>query len=318
MLYSFLKIWVRLASLIYCRKIMINDPGRLKINGPVLLACNHPNSFLDAILLDILFRQPIWSMTRGDAFKKPFYKKLLHQLKMLPVYRSSEGIDNLQANYQTFELCKRLFRQKGLVLMFSEGLCINEWHLRPLKKGTARLAFSSWADGTDLKVLPVGINYSSFRRFGKNIFLNFGEPIIFSDFPESIPEGKKYLLFNERLKVELSNLVYEIPLTDKHAQQQLTVPVSSAKKILLAIPAALGFFLNAPLYLPLRAYAIKTAAYPEFIDGILTALLVLSYPFYVALITLLLFILTGNCWTLLVMLVLPFTAWSFTQIKRQL
>jgi 1-acyl-sn-glycerol-3-phosphate acyltransferase len=59
---------------------------------------------------------------------------------MFPVYRVSEGVENLNSNYETFKGCKTLFRKKGIVLIFSEGKCINEWHLRPLKKGTARLA----------------------------------------------------------------------------------------------------------------------------------------------------------------------------------
>ena len=60
-----------------------------------------------------------------------------------------------------------------LYSIFSEGKCINEWHLRPLKKGTARLAISSWEENIPLEVLPVGINYSSFRRFGKNVYYQF-------------------------------------------------------------------------------------------------------------------------------------------------
>ena len=144
------------------------------MDGPLLLACNHPNSFLDAIILDILFRKPIWSLARGDVFTKPFYISLLTKLKILPVYRTSEGVENLEANYTTFDSCKEIFINNGIVLMFSEGKCINEWHLRPLKKGTARLAISTWQNGIDLKVLPVGINYNSFKKFGKNIFLNFG------------------------------------------------------------------------------------------------------------------------------------------------
>jgi len=39
------------------------------MTGPLLLACNHPNSFLDGIILDILFDEPIWALTRGDVFK---------------------------------------------------------------------------------------------------------------------------------------------------------------------------------------------------------------------------------------------------------
>ena len=175
LLYKILKPVVRLAMLVFCRRIIINKPELLKKKGPLLLACNHPNSFLDAAILADLFKYPVYSLARGDVFKKPFYIKLLKALKILPVYRTSEGVENLGINYQTFDACKSIFRKKGIVLIFSEAKCVNEWHLRPLKKGTARLAFSSWEEGIPLHVLPIGINYSSFRRFGKNIFINLGE-----------------------------------------------------------------------------------------------------------------------------------------------
>ena len=107
---------------------------------------------------------------------------MLTALKILPVYRTSEGAENLSENYKTFDACINIFKQKGVVAIFSEGKCINEWHLRPLKKGTARLAMKAWEENIPLKVLPVGINYSSFHRFGKNMFINFGEIITKEDF----------------------------------------------------------------------------------------------------------------------------------------
>ena len=143
-----------------------------------MLAANHPNSFLDSVILDTLFEQPVWSLARGDVFKKPFIIRVLTALKILPVYRTSEGVENLSENYKTFEACIDIFRSNGIITIFSEGKCINEWHLRPLKKGTARLAIKAWEENIPLQVIPVVINYSSFRRFGKNIFLNFGSPII--------------------------------------------------------------------------------------------------------------------------------------------
>ena len=130
--------------LIFCRNIIVNNRAILKKQGPLLLASNHPNSFLDAIILDILFEQPIWSLARGDVFKPKWISKILKALKMFPVYRVSEGVENLNNNYETFENCKQVFRKNGLILIFSEGKCINEWRLRPLKKGTARLAINSW------------------------------------------------------------------------------------------------------------------------------------------------------------------------------
>ena len=194
----------------FCRKIIINHPEKLKMDGPLLLAVNHPNSFLDAIILDILFKKPIWSLARGDVFKKPFYIKLLTKLKILPVYRTSEGVENLDTNYKTFDACKEIFKSKGIVLMFSEGKCINEWHLRPLKKGTARLAISTWQEGIDVKVLPVGINYNSFRKIGKNVFLNFGTVISKEEILANDTDGKRNLAFNDKLKQELEQLVFEI------------------------------------------------------------------------------------------------------------
>jgi len=164
MLYSILKVIVRLAAKIFCRKIIINNRQLLKENGPMILACNHPNSFLDAVLMDILFEQPVWSLTRGDAFLNKRVNNILFKLKMLPVYRPSEGVENLSKNYKTFDSCIELFKRNAVVLIFSEGLCVNEWHLRPLKKGTARLAYKCLEEDIPLKILPVGINYSSFHR----------------------------------------------------------------------------------------------------------------------------------------------------------
>lgn len=289
------------------------------MDGPLLLAANHPNSFLDAILLDILFDKPIWSLARGDVFKKPFYIKLLTKLKILPVYRTSEGVENLETNYSTFESCKKIFANNGVVLMFSEGKCINEWHLRPLKKGTARLAISSWQEGIDVKVLPVGINYSSFRKFGKNIYLNFGELISKEEILQLESDGKRNLAFNEKLKIALEQLVFEISADDKKRKKELLeVKLNSALKILLVIPALLGLLLNAPLYLPIR-YFTKTRTFStDHYDSVMLALLIFLYPFYILVISLLIAIFFHIWLSLLMIIILPFTAWAFVQLKEQL
>lgn len=319
MLYQFLKIWVRLAAKIFCRRIIINIPEHLKMKGPLLLAANHPNSFLDAILLDILFERPIWSLARGDVFTSPFYRKMLKNLKILPVYRTSEGVENLETNYKTFDDCKKIFRNQGIVLMFSEGKCINEWHLRPLKKGTARLAISSWQDHIDLKVLPVGINYSSFTRFGKNIFLNFGTVISKEDIDTNETDGKKHQAFNNRLRDELEQLVFEIPLTDKNLQEKILVRrPGKIVSALLFIPALTGWLLNAIFYLPVRSYAWSKANKTDHYDSVQLALLIFLYPFYLLFIVFVLLFFTGNGWSWLLLLLIPATAWAYVQLKGQL
>ncbi len=305
--------------LIFCRRIIINKPGSLKKKGPLLLACNHPNSFLDAAIIADLFEEPVYSLARGDVFKKPFYRKLLKALKMFPVYRTSEGVENLGINYETFDECKNIFKKNGVVLIFSEAKCVNEWHLRPLRKGTARLSFSSWEENIPLEILPVGINYSSFRRFSKNVFINFGEVMTKDDFDLNEPDGKRNLAFNLKLKEQLHQLVFEISKTDIQKQKQILEKKPSLfAKIFLSIPAAVGWLVHAPLYIPIKNFTYKKTVSNDHYDSILVALLLFLYPFYLVLIIVTAILLTHTFYFLLLTFALPFTAWAYVQLKPQL
>jgi len=310
---------VRLAMLIFCRRIIINKPDRLKKKGPLLLACNHPNSFLDAAIIADLFKYPVYSLTRGDVFKKTFYGKILTALKMLPIYRTSEGTENLGINYETFEDCKNIFKKEGIVLIFSEAKCINEWHLRPLRKGTARLAFSSWDEDIPLEVLPVGINYSSFRRFSKNIFINFGESMTQNDFDLNEADGKRNQAFNNKLQAQLEQLVFEIDKNDAKKQRLLLEEKPSPlTKIILFIPAIIGWLIHAPLYLPIKKFTYKKTWDNDHYDSVLVASLLFIYPLYLVLLTAIAILLTKNFYFLLLTFALPFTAWAYVQLKQQL
>ncbi len=317
-LFRLLKAYARLAIKIYCRKIVINKQEWLHAKGPLLLASNHPNSFLDGIILTTLFKADIYTLARGDAFRSEKYEKVLRWLHLLPVYRTSEGVENLEHNYTTFDACKEIFEQYGIVMIFSEGRCINEWHLRPLKKGTARLAISAWQQGIDLTVVPVGFNYNTFRNFGKNVFINFGEPINKAKVFAHASDGKMFLSFNEQLKTGLESLVFEINKNDKATlRQKLYVHQPLIDKLLLAIPAAIGFLLHAPIYFSAKAINKKHFDNDHF-ESTLVGILMLSYPFYL----LLLFIIAGIVWqwipALAIWLVLPFSAWACVQFKNQL
>ena len=319
MLYSFVKIIARLALPIYCRDIAINKKEYLRQEGPLILAANHPNSFLDAIILCTLFDGTIYSLARGDAFKKKWFAKILTLFKMFPVYRVSEGVENLEENYITFDLCKKLFKKKGIVLIFSEGRCVNEWHLRPLKKGTARLAISSWEAGIDLKVLPVSINYSSFKKFGKNIKIDFGDIISKEDINYKDSHGNAIRQFNETLKPQLSKYVLEIEENDKEALHKLFyLEQSLLKKILLFNPAVVGFVVHAPLYYFVKWIGDVFIKEEGHHDAKLVAFLFILYPLFLLIVGFTLLSFTGNWFSLLTILVLPFTAWAYVQLKKQL
>jgi len=317
LLFRLLKIPAKLALLMYCRNLRINNRALLYSKGPLLIAANHPNSFLDAIIIATLFKQPIYSLARGDAFKNKAAYKLFSALNIMPVYRISEGAENLGENYHTFDKCKEIFKKNGIVLIFSEGLCINEWKLRKLKKGTARLAFSSWEEGIDLTILPVGINYHSFSSFGKNVQLNFGNAFGWDSLERKKIDGHTTNAFNQKLTAELQQLVIEIDAHEKELiKNRFQTNLSPFKKIVLYFPALAGKWVHAPLYIPLQKISWSTTADTGHYDSVLTGLLFILYPVYLLGVMSIIYACRGGWYSILPMLLLPFLAWAYVQYKE--
>lgn len=303
---------------LYCRRLHTNNKGVFNLQGPLLIACNHPNSFLDAIIIATLLKKTVYSLARGDAFKNKFYARILRSLNMYPVYRTSEGVENMEHNYSTFDACKEIFRNNGIVLIFSEGRCINEWHLRPLKKGTARLALSSWNEGIDLKILPTGINYSSFRSYDKNIHLLFGNIFGKENIDKENGFGRSVISFNSLLEKELRPLVYEIDKADVAKQKEIfEVKIPAWKKILLFIPALIALITHFPLYFFAKSMAEKYGRGNDHYDSIFVAVLFVAYPVYLVLFFAITSFLLPGVWSFVMLLFLPIFAWSYLKIKKQ-
>ena len=315
-IYSLIKKYSRFAIKIYCTKIIINKPEVLKSKGPLLFASNHPNSFLDGMILTTLLDQPLYSLARGDAFKKTWVNKLLRKLKLLPVYRTSEGVKNLEHNYTTFDACRQTFKENGMVLIFSEGKCENEWHLRPLLKGTARLAITSWKQNIPLTVYPTAFNYSSFRKFGKEVHLYFGEPINPSTVLQHESDGKSFLAFNDQLNEQLKKIVYEIEKDDKYTIRNVFSIRLKRSFYLLLLPALVGWVLHAPLFYLCKLFA-ELFRHSGHYDSVLNSVLFLLYPLYFVLLVITLFMINAIVGLAMIFL-LPFTAWACTQAKYQL
>lgn len=286
------------------------------MKGPLLLAANHPNSFLDGIIMTTLFKNPVYSLARGDVFKNKKIGNLLRRMFMLPVYRTTEGVENLPHNYTTFAACKKIFEQDGIVLMFSEGGTKNEWHLRPLRKGTARLAVTTWNDGIDLKVIPLALNYSSFRAFGKVMHIYFGEALECNEIINLDTEGKQLNEFNNQLRQQLKEFIYEIDINDRKKRKEIFfIKTHPIKNVLLVIPAIIGFLAHAMLYLAVIIFT-KIFFNNDHYDSVVTSLLALLYPLYSLLLAIIAFILFGWIAAVLTLLLLPFSAWALTHVKH--
>ncbi len=207
MLYYTLRPYVTFLLKFFIKRINISGLENIPKSGAVILASTHANSFFDAVILCCTIDRRIWSLARGDVFKKNLAKKALSSLFMLPVHRLSEGKEHLSGNDETFDKCIDLFKQGEVVLIFSEGICTHQTKLLPLKKGTSRLAQRAWTDGIELTVVPIGITYDTFFSFGKKINLNIGKVIEKTDFQRISEDGFFLKNFNDLLADKINKLL---------------------------------------------------------------------------------------------------------------
>jgi 1-acyl-sn-glycerol-3-phosphate acyltransferase len=298
---------------IYCSKTVVHFENTTTFNNPKIIGANHPNSFFDAIVIAVNYPKPIYFLARGDAFNKPLVAKFLTALHLIPIYRLSEGKNNLSKNEETFRRCVALLKQKQTILIFSEGLCVNEWKLRPLKKGTARLALLANQEGvSNLRIQPTNLNYSSFTKNPKKVVLNFNDEFGIS-IEETRQETAFYTVFNNKLKQGLLN-----KLVIQSAEKEVTLfknYKSTKKKIVLAIPALIGFILNRGIYIVLKNVAHKKTKNTVFYDSVLYGLLLLLYPIIVVIITTIVGIVFNFYTALLLFVTFPLSAWSYSQYK---
>lgn len=216
MLYRFMQALLRLVLKVYFRKIYFAGAALLPKNKPLILACNHPNSFLDAVLLAVLIKEPLHFLARSDVFNTPFKSWLLHQFNLIPIYRLQEGAENLHRNEETFAQCYKILQNGGRILIFSEGICIQEKRLRPLRKGTARLAFGAETAHNftlGLQVVPVGINYTFPAKFRQEAQISLSQPIALREFKNlyQTAPARAVLGLNQKISVGLQENMVIIP-----------------------------------------------------------------------------------------------------------
>jgi len=223
MFYDFLRYIVPPFTFrVYYRRIFCANLKKVPKDKPLILATNHPNSFLDGILTGSYLGQPIHFLMRADMFKNAFFRWGLRQVHAAPVYRIQEGLEHVHKNAETFAGVYELFSKNGNIHVAVEGLTIMEKRLQNLKKGTARMAFGAEeSHGYDVYVVPVGLNYTYPSKFRKEVMISFHDPIRIKDFKEEYikNKAKALLSFNRELEAALRE---EVIIIDDKKDDWLT------------------------------------------------------------------------------------------------
>lgn len=241
-LYTATQRLLRFGFWLYYKKVHVQQLAHFPTEGPVLLVANHPNSFMDALVIGAYLPRPTHFLARGDAFNNPVLANIFHAYHMLPVYRASEGKENIEKNFETFDVSYDVVNRGEVMLIFGEGLCKNNWDLRPLKKGPARIAQRAWkSDGIarNMVVLPVGLTYEHFSGGGKSLVVRYGEPIRRAEMESHLAVAGFTQELNHRIREQLLALAYvnpSLPEGDKDFVLAWEKAESQHQDILAALP----------------------------------------------------------------------------------
>ncbi len=203
MTYFFFYHLLKITCKLYFKKITVYHSEYIHPNQPLIVCANHGNSFMDAILMAIIFKRKLHFLARADAFNTPLKNWFLSKINMMPIYRIKDGREEVKNNDIIFDKCQKILENNGAILIFPEGNCVVEKRLRTFKTGFVQLAYE--AKAINLQVLPVSINYTNPYAFHSQVSFEFAKPILI----ETIKKGKDYISFSKLLLEKVTNKIIE-------------------------------------------------------------------------------------------------------------
>jgi len=216
MIYKVIQILLKLYLPLFFKSVEVRGLNNVPKNKPVLFAVNHQNAFLDAILVGIYVKRPVYFLTRSDFFRGKLVLQLFKALNLVPIFRQKDGGGNFrEKNQETFKYCIEQLEAGKPVLIFPEGQSKPVHHLFDLKKGVARLAIEAESKHNfnfNLHIVPVAINYENHFLPGKKVFVEHLDPIIVSRYEDSYKVNPS-IAFSEVLKdvtLSLKNNILDV------------------------------------------------------------------------------------------------------------
>lgn len=171
------------------RKIEVIGKENIPTDGAVIIAPNHCNTLMDALVILQAFKNESVFGARADIFNKPFIAKIMTFVRILPMVRQRDGLRNVLKNNETQEIIVDTLENKVRFCMYPEGRHRPAHSLQTLGKGTFRAALaanSKFGDKMPVYIVPTGIEYGDYFRYRSTCLITFGEAINVTEFVKGL------------------------------------------------------------------------------------------------------------------------------------
>ena len=237
--YAILRYYVDLTLKLSYRNIRYVGRENIPQDGAVIYAPNHTNALMDALVILAMDRRAKVFVARADIFKNPILAKIFAFLKIMPIMRMRDGLDEVRRNNETIEKAVDVLRDKVPFCIFPEGQHQAKYSSLPLSKGIFRIAFQAQELMPDvpLYIVPVGIRYGNFFRFRSTVSVHVVKPINVGEFiaahKDQTPQEQMNVMREDLTERMKSSILYIPNNDDYEAKYEVcaTIVKTQAKKV---------------------------------------------------------------------------------------
>ncbi|MBR5660656.1 MAG: 1-acyl-sn-glycerol-3-phosphate acyltransferase [Bacteroidales bacterium] len=238
--YSWARIWCDDAIRSMFNHISSEGKENVPSDGAVLLAPNHCNTVMDALVILQDWKDATLFGARADVFHKPFVRKILHFLRILPLPRARDGVKAVLDNRSTIEEVVDCLDHGMRYCMFCEGTHRAMHSLLPLKKGIIRTALAAnerFGERKPVYIVPVGLEYQDYYRIKTPLTIRYGKAINVTEFVSSnleMVESHIYKHLLDTLKERISSLITCLPDDETYEGRWALAKISDVKTAMAA------------------------------------------------------------------------------------
>jgi 1-acyl-sn-glycerol-3-phosphate acyltransferase len=162
----------------FFRRLSVRHLERVPAHGAVLLCVNHPNNFIDSLVIGAALERKVHYLATAALFRNRVMARFLSACGAIPVYRRQDDPDRMDRNAETFAACFDAFARGRLIAIYPEGTTHAEARVQRIKTGAARLALGWESEHpSTLTLVPVGLTFEARKSFRGLVLVSVGLPI---------------------------------------------------------------------------------------------------------------------------------------------
>lgn len=235
-LYAFLRPYVDWLFRRSYRRFQYIGKENIPTDGSIIYAPNHTNALCDAMAVLGIDPSPKVFVARADIFKNPRRARILNWLKIMPIRRIRDGIDEVRHNNETMHKAVETLHAGVPFCILPEGAHRPKHSLLPLSKGIFRIALEAndaFGNEKPVYIVPVGLEYGDFFHLWDNLTVNIGQPINVTTFANEhadLDRPQLILALRDELTLRMRELIIWVP-DDEHYEENIAKLLPPKKRL---------------------------------------------------------------------------------------